>query len=43
MATYVFLITLTEKGKSHFEEVRNGGKELSDTLKTAFISIPIVR
>ncbi len=33
MATYVFLVSLTEKGKSHFEEIRKGGIGLSDTIK----------
>lgn len=34
MPTYVFLVTLTEKGKSHFEEVRKSGKDLSEYIKT---------
>ncbi len=34
MPTYVFLVTLTEKGKSRFEEVRRGGKVLSEFIKS---------
>ena len=33
MPTYVFLVTLTEKGKSHFEEVRKSGKTLSEFIR----------
>ncbi len=34
MPTYVFLVTLTEKGKSNLEKVRQRGKELSELIKT---------
>ncbi len=34
MATYVFLVSLTEKGKSHFDEVRKGGKYISELIKS---------
>ncbi len=45
MPTYVFLVSLTEKGKSHLDEVRQSGKELSKlvaelggTTKGAFMT-----
>lgn len=34
MPTYVFLVTLTEKGKAHFEEVRKNGNLLSEFIKS---------
>lgn len=34
MPTYVFLVTLTEKGKSRLEEVRRNAKELTEFIKT---------
>ena len=34
MPTYVFLVTLTEKGKSNLDKVRKSGDELSSFIKT---------